>query len=210
MIAIVDYGVGNLRSVHKALQTVGFEAMVTSDPEQVLAADGVVLPGVGAFGDAMFYLKQSGLLDSIRRVAKEGKPFLGICLGMQLLFSTSEEHGQHVGLNLIPGHVKRFKGDFKIPQIGWNTLKLERPSALTAGVARGDLVYFVHSYYVDPLDRGVIVATTDYHGDVPAMVQKDNIMGIQFHPEKSSRTGLQMLRNFGELVAGRPAKGALV
>lgn len=200
MIAIIDYGVGNLRSVQKGIEKVGYEAIVTSDVEAIKNAEGVILPGVGAFGDAMYNLKHLGMIDAIKKTVKEGTPFLGICLGMQLLFSTSEEHGPHVGLNLIPGHVRRFKGDFKIPHVGWNSLALRKQSPILEEVKQGDFVYFVHSYYVDPIDRDVIIATTDYHGDVPAMVQKDNVFGIQFHPEKSSTTGLQMLANFARIV----------
>ncbi|GIM45329.1 imidazole glycerol phosphate synthase subunit HisH [Collibacillus ludicampi] len=200
MIAIIDYGMGNLRSVQKAIEKVGYQAIVTCDPEEVKRASGVILPGVGAFGDAMYNLKHLGMIDAIKKVVKEGTPFLGICLGMQLLFSTSEEHGMHVGLNLIPGHVRRFKGDFKIPHMGWNSLTLHAQSPILEHVKNGDYVYFVHSYYVEPMDRQVILASADYHGDVPAIVQKNNVFGIQFHPEKSSHAGLQMLTNFAKLV----------
>jgi glutamine amidotransferase len=200
MIAIIDYGMGNLRSVQKAIEKVGYQAIVTSDPEEVKRASGVILPGVGAFGDAMYNLKHLGMIDAIKKVVKEGTPFLGICLGMQLLFSTSEEHGMHVGLNLIPGHVRRFKGNFKIPHMGWNSLTLHAQSPILEHVKNGDYVYFVHSYYVEPMDRQVILASADYHGDVPAIVQKNNVFGIQFHPEKSSSAGLQMLTNFAKLV----------
>ncbi|WP_018132076.1 imidazole glycerol phosphate synthase subunit HisH [Effusibacillus pohliae] len=199
MIAIVDYGMGNLRSVQKAFEKIGHEAVVTSDPQQVEAAAGVLLPGVGAFGDAMFHLRQLGLLDAVKRVAKQEKPLLGICLGMQLLFSTSEEHGHHLGLNLIPGHVKRFKGKFKIPHVGWNSLQVKRPHPLLEGVRNNDYVYYVHSYLVDPADRSVILATSDYYGEVPGVVGYKNVFGIQFHPEKSSSVGLRMLDNFGRM-----------
>lgn len=199
MIAIIDYGMGNLRSVQKAMEKVGYEAVITSDASVLQRADGVILPGVGAFGDAMYNLKHLGMMDAIKRAVKAGIPLLGICLGMQLLFSASDEHGFHVGLNLIPGHVRRFKGNFKIPHVGWNSLTLRRPdSPLLENVKNGDYVYFVHSYYVDPLDRDVVVATTDYYGEVPAIMQKDHVFGIQFHPEKSSTPGLQMLANFGD------------
>jgi glutamine amidotransferase len=200
MIAIIDYGMGNLRSVQKAIERLGYEAVVTSDPETVKRAEGVILPGVGAFGDAMDNLKQLGMIEAIKQVTEEGTPFLGICLGMQLLFSTSDEHGMHAGLDLIPGHVRRFQGDFKIPHMGWNSLTLHTPSPILEQVKNGDYVYFVHSYYVDPADRRVVIASTDYHGEVPAMVQQNNIFGIQFHPEKSSDVGMQMLKNFARLV----------
>ncbi|ADG06848.1 imidazole glycerol phosphate synthase subunit HisH [Kyrpidia tusciae] len=204
MIAVIDYGMGNLHSVAKGFAKVGVEARVTSDPRAVVEADGVVLPGVGAFGDAMFNLRHLGMLDAIRRVVKEGRPLLGICLGMQLLFSESEEHGRHVGLHLIPGKVRRFQGDFKIPHMGWNDLTIRRPDhPLVDGVKNGDFVYFVHSYYADPQDPGVVVADTDYHVRVPAIVAKDHVMGMQFHPEKSSDIGLRMLRNFADLCGER-------
>ncbi|CAB3389865.1 imidazole glycerol phosphate synthase subunit HisH [Kyrpidia spormannii] len=204
MIAVIDYGMGNLHSVAKGFAKVGVEARVTSDPRAVVEADGVVLPGVGAFGDAMFNLRHLGMLDAIRRVVKEGRPLLGICLGMQLLFSESEEHGRHVGLHLIPGKVRRFQGDFKIPHMGWNDLTICRPDhPLVDGVKNGDFVYFVHSYYAEPQDPGVVVADTDYHVRVPAIVAKDQVMGMQFHPEKSSDIGLRMLRNFADLCGER-------
>ncbi|BCJ87936.1 imidazole glycerol phosphate synthase subunit HisH [Effusibacillus dendaii] len=199
MIAIVDYGVGNLRSVQKAFEKVGHEVIVTSSPQEVAAADGVLLPGVGAFGDAMFHLKQLGLLDSLKQSVKQGKPLLGICLGMQLLFSASEEHGHHIGLNLIAGNVKRFKGKFKIPQVGWNELVVKQPHPLLEGLNKNNYVYYVHSYVVDPADRSVIIASSDYYGEVPGVVAFKNVYGIQFHPEKSSSVGLRMLDNFGRM-----------
>ncbi|MBX6394733.1 MAG: imidazole glycerol phosphate synthase subunit HisH [Alicyclobacillaceae bacterium] len=204
MIAIIDYGMGNLHSVEKAFAKVGVEARVTSDPKEVLAADGVVLPGVGAFGDAMFNLRRQGMLEAIRTAVKEGLPLLGICLGMQLLFSESEEHGRHIGLHLIPGQVRRFQGSFKIPHMGWNDLTIRRPDhPLMSGVRPGDYVYFVHSYYAEPQDPAVVVADTDYHVRVPAVVAKGNVMGMQFHPEKSGDVGLRMLRNFAVLCLER-------
>ena len=196
MIAIIDYGVGNLLSVAKALEHIGSEALITSRKEEFLEADGVILPGVGAFGDAMVSLRRLELLAPLKAYAKTGKPLLGICLGMQLLFSVSEEHGDHVGLGLIPGHVIRMRGDYKIPQVGWNQLQFERQHPLVAGVEAGEFTYFVHSYLVTPIDPSVIVATTDYHQAIPAIVVKDNIVGMQFHPEKSSTTGLKLLSNF--------------
>ncbi|MDI3257862.1 MAG: imidazole glycerol phosphate synthase subunit HisH [Kyrpidia sp.] len=204
MIAVIDYGMGNLHSVEKGFAKVGVKARVTSDPEEVLAADGVVLPGVGAFGDAMFNLRHLGMLEVIRRVVKERLPLLGICLGMQLLFSESEEHGRHVGLHLIPGRVRRFQGEFKIPHMGWNDLTIRRQDhPLVDGIKTRDYVYFVHSYYAEPQDPGVVVADVDYHGRVPAIVAKDNVMGMQFHPEKSSDVGLRLLRNFAAMCLER-------
>ena len=196
MIAIIDYGVGNLLSVAKALERIGSEALITSRKEDFLEADGVILPGVGAFGDAMISLRKLELLAALKAYAKTGKPLLGICLGMQLLFSVSEEHGDHVGLGLIPGHVIRMRGDYKIPQVGWNQLQFESKHPLVAGVEAGEFTYFVHSYLVAPIDPSVIVATTDYHQTIPAIVVKGNIVGMQFHPEKSSTTGLKLLSNF--------------
>jgi glutamine amidotransferase len=200
MIALIDYGMGNLRSVEKALESLGVEVIVTSDSDVLRAADGVVLPGVGAFGDAMANLERAGLIPTIQEVVAAGTPLLGICLGMQLLFTTSEEHGSHKGLDLIPGRVRMFEGDFKIPHIGWNDLTLKRPDPMLEGVYDGDYVYWVHSLFVEPLDKGVVLASTDYHGEVPGIVAFDNVYGIQFHPEKSSRVGLQLLRNFVKIV----------
>lgn len=198
MIVIVDYGVGNLRSVQKAFESVACEAVITADPAQLATASGVVLPGVGAFGDAMVNLRRRELLSALRTYAKGGRPLLGICLGMQLLFSMSEEHGEHIGLGFIPGRVKRMRGDFKIPHVGWNQLSMQSDHPLLTGVERGDYAYFVHSFYVEPVDAAVIVATTSYHQEIPAVVAHGHIFGMQFHPEKSSHTGLTMLRNFAE------------
>jgi glutamine amidotransferase len=200
MIAIIDYGMGNLRSVEKALASVGADVVVTGDPEVVRQAEGVILPGVGAFGDAMENLREQGLIPAIQETVVSGKPFLGICLGMQLLFTSSEEHGMHEGLDLIRGHVRRFQGDFKIPHIGWNDLTLYQTSPLLEGVEAGDYVYWVHSLFVEPEDKSVLLAGTDYYGQVPGIVGRDNVFGIQFHPEKSSRVGLTMLSNFVNMV----------
>ncbi|MBL0386943.1 imidazole glycerol phosphate synthase subunit HisH [Tumebacillus sp. ITR2] len=200
MIAIIDYGMGNLRSVEKALESLGADVVVTADPNVVRQADGVILPGVGAFGEAMENLREQGFVEAIEDVVQAGTPFLGICLGMQLLFTSSEEHGLNLGLNLIPGHVRRFQGDFKIPHIGWNDLTLHQTSPLLQGVEAGDYVYWVHSLVVEPADRGVLLASTDYYGEVPGIVGLDNVFGIQFHPEKSSRVGLTLLGNFVGMV----------
>jgi imidazole glycerol-phosphate synthase subunit HisH len=200
MIAIIDYGMGNLRSVEKALESVGANVVVTSDPAVVREADGVVLPGVGAFADAMENLRGQKMIEAIREVVAEGTPFLGICLGMQLLFSSSDEYGYHEGLDLLKGHVRMFQGDFKIPHIGWNDLNLLQDSPLLEGVENGDYVYWVHSLVVEPQDRAVLLAACDYHGEVPGIVGQGNVYGIQFHPEKSSRVGLAMLSNFVKMV----------
>ncbi len=200
MIAIIDYGVGNLLSVAKALEHIGSQAIVTSRKEDIQSADGVIVPGVGAFGDAMLSLRQRELLDPVITHAQSGKPLLGICLGMQLLFSESEEHGIHAGLDLIPGRVVRMQGTYKIPQVGWNQLQMERPHPVVEQVGEGEFAYFVHSYYAVPKDSSVIIATTDYHQAVPAIVAKDNVIGMQFHPEKSAATGLKLLTNFATWV----------
>lgn len=201
MIAIIDYGMGNLRSVEKAFQHIGAEVVVTNNAEVIRQAEGVVLPGVGAFGDAMENLAELGLIDVIKEVVTAGKPFLGICLGMQLLFTSSEEHGEHQGLDLIRGHVKLFRGDFKIPHIGWNDIVLyQKNSPMLEGLTHGEYVYWVHSLYVDLEDKNLLIAGGHYYGLVPGIVGRDNIFGIQFHPEKSSRVGLQLLTNFLNIV----------
>jgi len=201
MIAIIDYGMGNLRSVEKALASLGAEVVVTADPTLIKNAAGVVLPGVGAFGDAMANLERLGFVAAIRDYVATGRPFLGICLGMQLLFSSSDEHGFHTGLDLIPGHVRYFAGDYKIPHIGWNDMTVLQPEhPVLHGVATGDYVYWVHSLVVEPAERSVLLATTTYHREVAGIVGQDNVFGMQFHPEKSSRVGLQLLSNFVQLV----------
>ena len=196
MIAIIDYGMGNLHSVSKAVERLGFTALVTSDKEQIAAASGAILPGVGAFGDAMANLRAAGLIEAVTGFAASGKPLLGICLGMQLLFTESEEHGVHEGLNLLPGKVVRFRGDgYKVPHMGWNRLTFHCDSALFQGAEEGH-VYFVHSYHVVPERREHLLATTDYYQQVAAVVGADNVYGMQFHPEKSGETGMRLLGNF--------------
>ncbi|MFE5322866.1 imidazole glycerol phosphate synthase subunit HisH [Paenibacillus sp. NPDC056579] len=195
MIAIIDYGMGNLHSVSKAVERLGFEAVITSDEAQILAADGAILPGVGAFGDAMEQLRASGMDGAVERFAATGKPLLGICLGMQLLFSKSEEHGSHEGLNLLPGQVVRFRGSYKVPHMGWNRLQFKQPSPLFSGIEEGH-VYFVHSYHVQPEQPSDLLATTDYHQQATAIVGRGNVYGMQFHPEKSGIIGMQLLGNF--------------
>jgi glutamine amidotransferase len=202
MIAIIDYGVGNLRSVQRAFEHVGAEVTVTAHRETIESASAVVLPGVGAFGKAMSNLERAGLVDVIRQVIAQGRPFLGICLGLQLLFEESEEMGQHKGLGIFGGRVKRFEVDLKVPQIGWNQIHIQRTSSLLEGVADGSYVYFVHSYYVAPADPEIVLATTDYEIDYACIVGQGNVFGIQFHPEKSQAVGLRILRNFVSLVEG--------
>ncbi|MGG1518795.1 imidazole glycerol phosphate synthase subunit HisH [Paenibacillus oryzisoli] len=196
MIAIIDYGMGNLHSVSKAVERLGYEAVVTGDPAVILAAEGAILPGVGAFGDAMEHLRETGLDAVVKQYAASGKPLLGICLGMQLLFSSSEEHGNHEGLGLLPGAVLRFRGDYKVPHMGWNRLSYKQGgSPIFAGIDEGH-VYFVHSYHVKPERAGDLLAVTDYYQPVTAIVGRDNVYGMQFHPEKSGETGMKLLDNF--------------
>jgi glutamine amidotransferase len=192
---------GNLRSVQKALERSGAVAAVTDDPATLDKAQGVILPGVGAFGDAMANLGTRRLLAPVLRQAESGKPLLGICLGMQLLFDESEEMGQHRGLGLLPGHVRRFpEGELKVPHIGWNQLRSARQAPLVNGIEQGAYAYFVHSYYVAPEEPSDVVATTHYGTDFAAVVGRGAIWGAQFHPEKSQEVGLRLLQNFVRLV----------
>jgi len=199
VIAIIDYGMGNLHSVSKAVERLGCEMVVTADPAVIMAADGAILPGVGAFGDAMQNLRETGLDTVVRDYATSGKPLLGICLGMQLLFDESEEHGSHEGLKLLPGKVVRFRGDYKVPHMGWNKLQFTQQSPLLKGLEE-DYVYFVHSYHVKPEQAGDLVAATDYYQPVTAIVGRDNVYGMQFHPEKSGELGMRLLANFVALA----------
>lgn len=201
MIAIVDYGMGNLRSVQKGFERVGYPARITNDPAELAAAERVVLPGVGAFCDAMHELRERRLIDPIRAAIAEGKPFLGICLGLQLLFDTSYEDGEHPGLGVLPGKVVRFDlpRPYKVPHIGWNSLDLVRPAPIFAGLKSGVQVYFVHSYYAVPRDNAVVAATASYPEPFAAAVWKDNVFAVQFHPEKSQADGLAILRSFARL-----------
>ncbi len=198
MIAIVNYGMGNLRSVQKAIEAVGSSAEVTSDPDRVRRASKVVLPGVGAFADAMAELRRTGLGEAFREAVLGGKPCLGVCLGLQLLFDVSFEDGEHVGLGLLPGRILRFAAQpgLKIPHMGWNTLRIRRPCPLLAGVGDSPSVYFVHSYYARPDDPSVVTAEADYPEPFPAVVQRENLTASQFHPEKSQQVGLAMYANF--------------
>ena len=202
MIAVIDYGMGNLRSVQKGFERVGHEATVTSDPAEVAAAAKVVLPGVGAFEDAMTELRRRALIDPVLEAIGSGKPFLGICLGLQLLFETSCEHGQNKGLGVLDGGVVRFDlpADYSVPHMGWNQLSIARRAPILEGIDEGTHFYFVHSYYVVPRDPEVIATTTDYHRPFCSMVWRDNLFATQFHPEKSQADGLRILKNFAELV----------
>ena len=198
-IALIDYGIGNLRSVEKALQAVGGDIMLTEDPKVILRAEKVVLPGVGAFGDGMAGLRKRGLVDVVRAVYEIGTPLLGICVGMQLLFDISEELGEHEGLGLLPGKVKRFPDSkLKIPQTGWNQLQIKQDSLLLEGLQPGSYAYFNHSYYCTTEQENDLLASTEYGLQYASVVGRDRLYGVQFHPEKSQAVGLQILRNFVE------------
>jgi glutamine amidotransferase len=201
MIAIVDYGMGNLRSVSKAFKKVGVDALVTSRPSDIDNASAVVLPGVGAFRDCMRNLADLNILEAIVKSIEKGKPYLGICLGLQILFSESMEFGSNRGLNIFSGKVVRFTGDhLKIPHMGWNTVTLKKCPPIFEGVNNNSYFYFVHSYYVAPDDSSIIGGTTRYGRDFTSMVWKDNVMATQFHPEKSQQLGLAVFRNFGDFA----------
>ncbi|WP_379128620.1 imidazole glycerol phosphate synthase subunit HisH [Paenibacillus sp. sgz500958] len=200
-VAIVDYGLGNLHSVSKAVERLGCESLITGDAEQILAADSVILPGVGAFGDAMEQLRLSGLDQVVKKVAAGTQPLLGICLGMQLLFSSGEEYGVHQGLDIIPGSVIRFapREDYKVPHMGWNKLSfLQANSPLLTDLDEGH-VYFVHSYHALVERESDLLAVTDYGFPVTAIVGRGNVFGMQFHPEKSGELGMRLLGNFLKL-----------
>lgn len=206
MIAIVDYRMGNLRSVEKGFEHAGVEgAVVTDDPGVIERADGIVLPGVGAFRDAASNLRESGCEEVMLRRVREGVPFLGICLGMQLLADVGLEDGEWKGLGLVPGTCERLPGGVKIPHIGWNTVEYPRDSRLFDGIPESTAFYFVHSYRIVPVDEEVVIGSTDYGIRFAAAVQSDNIYAVQFHPEKSSSAGLGLLANFGRIVEGAGA-----
>jgi len=200
MIAIIDYGMGNLRSVQKGFERVGYEAEIVSRPEALSNVSGLVLPGVGAFGDAMENLKRAGLVDAIVKSVSDGVPFLGICLGLQLLFAQSDELGAHRGLDILPGRVTRFPEGQRVPQIGWNQIHVCRESPLLDGVPDGAFFYFVHSFYVDAEREVDVIATTDYEIDYCSVAGKDRFFGVQFHPEKSQDAGLRVLKNFARIA----------
>ena len=215
MITIIDYGIGNLRSIEKAFERVGAEVLRTDHPDDLARADRLVLPGVGAFGACIAEIRRRRLVAPIREAVDRGVPFLGVCVGMQLLFDGSEELGEHEGLGLLPGRVVRFSGamepatittsfadeepptqPLKVPHMGWNTLSLQRESPLLAGLAPEAYVYFVHSYHAVPDHAEDVLATTSYGIDFPAVVGRDKVFGVQFHPEKSQHNGLRILENF--------------
>ena len=204
MITIIDYGMGNLRSVEKAFEKYCSDVTVSSSAKDILKADKIVLPGVGAFKVAMDELKKRGLIEPVRESIEKGKPFLGICLGLQLLFSESEEGGKIKGLDIIKGRVKRFKEKkgLKVPHMGWNNIRLKAGGSrlkVMDGVKNGSYMYFVHSYYVEPKDKDVILCETDYGGNFASGVCRDNVYGFQFHPEKSQAAGLSLVENFVNL-----------
>lgn len=202
MIRIIDYGVGNLFSLRSSLRAIGVDADYTGNPAEIRKADKLILPGVGAFRDAREALRSTGLDRVVQEEAGKGKPLMGICLGMQMLFNRSYEYGEYEGLGLIPGEIVPMEGripkDLPIPHIGWNELMLKQPSPLMKNTANGDYVYFVHSYYAET-PAEYVIATTDYGVEMTAAVQKDNVYGCQFHPEKSSEVGLSILKAFCEL-----------
>ncbi len=201
MITIVDYGMGNLRSVSKALEHLGIGSRISADPDEVANAERLILPGVGAFGDAMAELERRGLADAVRAFARSGRPLIGICLGMQLLFDSSEESPGVDGLGLIPGTVRRFDAELKVPHMGWNTVEQRRRDGLFKEIPDGEFFYFVHSYYVDPAPDAAEAAAgmTGYGIEFPSVLSYGNFYATQFHPEKSQQRGLQMLRNFAAI-----------
>ncbi len=205
MIAIIDYDAGNIKSVEKALQYLGEETCVTRDPEEILAAEKVILPGVGAFGDAMHKLHQYGLAEAIKEVVNRRKPLLGICLGLQLLFESSEESPGVEGLGILKGKIVRIPEDagMKIPHVGWNSLQYPNPGRLFVTVPENAFVYFVHSYYLKAEDPQIVTASAWYGTQIHASVEKDQVFACQFHPEKSSETGLRILKNFVMLGRGK-------
>ena len=208
MIAIVDYDMGNVRSVQKAFEKLGHAAEVTPDPDRIRRADGVVLPGVGAFGDCMANLEKGGLRELVLEAARSGRPFLGICVGLQILFTESEEFGRQEGLGLIPGRVRRFPGKrpgaepLKVPHIGWNEVEWRNRARIFDDLPDAAWFYFVHSYYVEPDDPAWIAGTSEYGLPFTAAIARDNVWGVQFHPEKSQKLGLSVLARFGSLCQG--------
>lgn len=198
MVAIIDYGAGNLSSVKKALDFLGAESEITKDRDKIMAASHIILPGVGSFGDAMDSMNRRGLTETVKEAALSGKPFLGICLGLQLLFESSEESPGVGGLGLLKGKIVEIPKDrgLKVPHIGWNSVSLKQTDGIFKGIDQNSYFYFVHSYYLKGADEGAVAATTDYGVEIQCAVQQGNLCATQFHPEKSSKTGLQVLKNF--------------
>ena len=202
MIGLIDYDAGNLRSVEKALEALGETPVITRDKDELLKADKVILPGVGSFGDAMGKLEQYGLVDVIHEIVRKGTPLLGICLGLQLLFESSEESPGVKGLSILPGKILRLPDQpgYKIPHMGWNSLDIREGTRLFAGIGQGSYVYFVHSYYLKAEDEEIVAASTEYTAHIHAAVERGNVFACQFRPEKSSAVGLKILKNFVELT----------
>ena len=203
-IVVVDYDAGNLRSVERALEAVGLKALVTPNPRAVANAEALVLPGVGSAQDCMRKLSVRGLVEPLREYAATGRPFLGVCVGLQLLFDGSEEGGGVQCLGILHGTVRRFSAEkgLKVPQIGWNDVHFKRPHSLLDGIPDGSYFYFVHGYYADPSDPAITIGVADYGGDFAAIVERDNVQATQFHPEKSADFGLRIYANFGRIAAG--------
>lgn len=204
MIAIIDYGAGNIQSVKKALNYIGCDTFITNDKTKISNADGVILPGVGSFGDTMDSINSYGLKDAIIEYTKSGKPFLGICLGLQLLFPKSDESPDKDGLGIFDGNVKKIPSDtgLKIPHIGWNSLDIKKQDGLFKGIGKNPYVYFVHSYFLDAKDKNIVSAQTEYGVKIDAAIENNNVFAVQFHPEKSGETGLKILKNFADIVNG--------
>lgn len=204
MIAIIDYGAGNIQSVSKALAHIGCEAFITRDRDKILKADGAVLPGVGSFGDTMNTMNEYGIKDTVIEYTKSGKPFLGICLGLQLLFPKSEESPETKGLGIFDGSIKKIPSGegLKIPHIGWNSLDIKKSDGLFKGIGKNPYVYFVHSFFLNASDKSIVSAQTEYGVTIDAAVEKGNVFATQFHPEKSGETGLKILKNFADIVNG--------
>jgi glutamine amidotransferase len=200
MIAIIDYGMGNLMSVQNALDFLKIESVITNDEDVILNSDGIILPGVGAFPDAIEHIKSIGMDKVLRKAVDEGKPLLGICLGMQLLFEKGYEIKECDGLGFLKGKIVKLDIDYKVPHMGWNSLNYDKKSPILKDVKEGSFVYFVHSYYAEIEEEGILNAYADYEVKVPGVVSKGNVFGLQFHPEKSGDIGLQMLKNFGEMI----------
>ncbi|MFQ5455499.1 MAG: imidazole glycerol phosphate synthase subunit HisH [Nitrospirota bacterium] len=204
MIAIIDYGMGNLRSVHKGFEILGYDAVITSDPVKIADASHIVLPGVGAFPDCMKNLEDLRLIDIVYKSIKIGKPFLGICLGLQILFTESEEFGIHKGLDIVKGKVVRFSSTFnklKVPHIGWNSINIKKDVPILNNIPDKSYLYFVHSYYTLPDNENLMATTTEYGVEFVSSIQRDNIFACQFHPEKSHNLGLKILENFGRITS---------
>lgn len=202
MIAIIDYGAGNIQSVYKALKYLGCDAFVTRERDKILSADGAILPGVGSFGDTVDSMTEYGISDTVIDFTKSGKPFLGICLGLQLLFPESEESPNKKGLSIFDGSITKIPSDgtLKIPHIGWNSLDIKKRDGLFKGIDNNPYVYFVHSYYLTAKNKDIVSSQTQYGALIDASVEKDNIMAVQFHPEKSGEVGLKILKNFADMT----------